>query len=122
MSIKRPTFRPYHQNQRLMLPPSLEDLIAADHSVWIVNDVINRINSEPLLKAYHIREGSNYHPLMLLKVLVYGYLTNIYVSRKLAKPAGKVFLLCGSALCKSPITIPSTALVGFDLNMPCALC
>ena len=85
MAVKHPTFRPYNQDQLLMLPPKLEDLIAADHSVRVVNDVINRINIEPLLKAYHIRGGSNYHPLMLLKVLVYGYVTNIYSSRKLAE-------------------------------------
>jgi transposase len=85
MAVKRPTFRPYHQNQLVMLPPSLDELISADHSVRVVNDVINRINLEPLLKAYHIRGGSNYHPLMLLKVLVYGYVTNIYSSRKLAE-------------------------------------
>lgn len=85
MAIKAPTFRPYHQGQLLALPPSLEDLIAPDHTVRIVNDVINRIHIEPLLKAYHIRGGSNYHPLMLLKVLVYGYVTNIYSSRKLAE-------------------------------------
>ncbi len=85
MALKQPTFRPYHQGQLLALPPSLDDLIAADHTVRIVNDVINRINVEPLLKAYHIRGGSNYHPLMLLKVLVYGYVTNIYSSRKLAE-------------------------------------
>jgi len=85
MAVKRPTFRPYHQNQLVMLPPSLDDLISANHSVRVVNDVINRINLEPLLKAYHIRGGSNYHPLLLLKVLVYGYVTNIYSSRKLAE-------------------------------------
>ena len=85
MAVKKPTFRPYHQEQLMVLPPSLDDLIAADHTVRIVNDVINRINVEPLLNAYHIRGGSNYHPLMLLKVLVYGYVTNIYSSRKLAE-------------------------------------
>jgi len=85
MALKQPTFRPYHQDQLLALPPSLEDLIGPDHSVRVVNDVINRINIEPLLKAYHIRGGSNYHPLLLLKILVYGYVTNIYSSRKLAE-------------------------------------
>ena len=85
MASKQPTFRPYNQDQLLVLPPSLDDLISTDHTVRIVNDVINRINIEPLLKAYHIKGGSNYHPLMLLKVLVYGYVTNIYSSRKLAE-------------------------------------
>lgn len=68
-----------------MLPPSLDDLLATDHSARIVNDVINRINIEPLFKAYHLRGGSNYHPLVLLKVLVYGYVCNVYSSRKLAE-------------------------------------
>jgi len=46
--------------------------------------VIDRLNLEPLLKAYHIRGSSSYHPQMLLKVLVYGYVTNTCSSRKLA--------------------------------------
>lgn len=85
MSANKPVFRPYHQNQLMALPPSFDELIPAGHTVRVVNDVINAINIEPLLKAYHVRGGSNYHPLLLLKVLVYGYVTNIYSSRKLAE-------------------------------------
>ncbi|SHM43646.1 IS1182 family transposase [Chryseobacterium polytrichastri] len=85
MAVRKPIFRPYHQDQLMALPPNLDDLIPADHTVRVVNDVINAINVEPLLKAYHVRGGSNYHPLLLLKVLVYGYVTNIYSSRKLAE-------------------------------------
>lgn len=85
MAVRKPVFRPYHQNQLMALPPSFDELIPADHTVRVVNDVINAINIEPLLKAYHVRGGSNYHPLLLLKVLVYGYVTNIYSSRKLAE-------------------------------------
>lgn len=85
MAAKKPVFRPYHQNQLMALPPSFDELIPADHTVRVVNDVINAINIEPLLRAYHVRGGSNYHPLLLLKVLVYGYVTNIYSSRKLAE-------------------------------------
>lgn len=83
MAVNYPAFKPYHQDQLLMLPPKLEELIPKQHPVRIVNDVINTINLEPLLEAYHIKGGSNYHPQMLLKVLVYGYVTNIYSSRKL---------------------------------------
>lgn len=85
MAVRRPIFRPYHQDQLMALPLNLDDLIPADHTVRIVNEVINAINVEPLLKAYHVRGGSNYHPLLLLKVLVYGYVTNIYSSCKLAE-------------------------------------
>src|SRR5476649_1514856 len=84
MALNRPVFKPYDQQQILAIPPTLEELIPASHPVRVVNEVINKLNIEPLLKAYHIRGSSSYHPLMLLKVLVYGYVTNIYSSRKLA--------------------------------------
>ena len=67
----------------MLLPPSLEELIEENHPVRVVNDVIDRINVEPLLKHYKPGGTSVYHPRMLLKVLVYGYLTNIYSSRKM---------------------------------------
>ncbi len=67
----------------MLLPPSLEELIEENHPVRVVNDVIDRINVEPLLKQYKPGGTSVYHPRMLLKVLVYGYLSNIYSSRKM---------------------------------------
>jgi transposase len=84
MAGKQPTFKPYNQHQILAIPPTLEELIPKEHPVRVVNEVINKLNIEPLLKAYHIKGSSSYHPQMLLKVLVYGYVTNIYSSRKLA--------------------------------------
>lgn len=83
MSRKQPTFKPYNQQQIMLLPPSLEDLIPKTHPVRIVNDVINKINLDPLNAAYKTRGSSSYHPQMLLKVLVYGYVSNVYSSRKL---------------------------------------
>jgi transposase len=78
-----PVFKSYLQNQPLLLPPSLEELIAVNHPVRVVNEVINQINIEPLLAAYSGGGCSSYHPLMLLKVVVYGYMSNVYSSRKL---------------------------------------
>jgi transposase len=76
-------FKDYAPNQVMMLPPSLEDLIDANHPVRLVNQVIDRINIDPLLKKFKGGGTSSYHPRMLLKVLVYGYLSNIYSSRRL---------------------------------------
>jgi len=78
-----PTFKPYQQAQLLMLPPSLDELIPAGHPVRVVNEVINKINLEHLLLAYKTKGTSSYHPQMLLKLLVYGYVSNVYSSRKL---------------------------------------
>ena len=71
-------FKSYAPNQRMLLPPSLDELIAKDHPVRIVNDVIDKINLTPLLQKYEGGGTSSYHPKMLLKVLVYAYVTNIY--------------------------------------------
>ena len=84
MAVRQPVFKPYDQQQLMAIPPTLEELIPKGHPVRIVNEIIDKIDVGPLLKAYHIKGSSSYHPQMLLKVLVYGYVTNIYSSRKLA--------------------------------------
>ena len=80
-----PVFKDYLQNQPLLLPPSLEELIAANHPVRVVNEVISQINLQPLLAAYRGGGCSSYHPLMLLKVVVYGYMNNSPYASKLIK-------------------------------------
>lgn len=84
MAVRQPVFKPYYQQQIMAIPPTLEELIPKAHPVRVVNEIINKLNIEPLLKAYHIKGSSSYHPQLLLKVLVYGYVTNTYSSRKLA--------------------------------------
>ncbi len=76
-------FKAYEQHQPLLLPPSLEELIPADHPVRIISAVLDKINLEGLLKTYKGGGTSAYHPRLLLKVLVYGYINNTYSSRKL---------------------------------------
>jgi len=83
MRTRKPSFKPYQQNQLMAFPPTFEELIPKDHVVRIVNQVIDQINLEPILRKYKGGGNSSYHPRMLLKVLVYGYLSNIYSSRKL---------------------------------------
>lgn len=67
----------------MLLPPSLEELIDKTHAVRVVNQVIDRIDLEPLLETYKGGGTSSYHPRMLLKVLVYAYLNNTYSSRRI---------------------------------------
>lgn len=76
-------FKNYDPKQMLLLPPSLEELIEANHPVRVVDQVIERINIEPLLAAYQGGGTSSYHPRMMLKVVVFAYLSNIYSSRKI---------------------------------------
>lgn len=76
-------FKPYANNQIMLLPPSLEELIDDNHPVRVVNQVIDRIDLEPLLKKFKGGGTSSYHPKMLLKVLVFSYLNNVYSSRRM---------------------------------------
>ncbi len=81
--VLRPVFKAYHQHQAMLLPPGLDELIAANHPVRVVDEVLSKINIEPLIRQYKTGGASNYHPGMLLKVLVYAYINNIYSSRKI---------------------------------------
>ena len=76
-------FKPYNPEQLSLLPPSLDELIPENHVVRVVRDVIDSINIDPILAKYKYRGASSFHPQMMLKIIVYGYLSNIYSSRKI---------------------------------------
>jgi transposase len=76
-------FKSNHQHQGMLLPPDLNDLIANNHPVRIVNDVLDKVDITMLLQQYKPGGTSSYHPRMLLKVLVYAYINNVYSSRKI---------------------------------------
>jgi len=80
---KRPVFKSYDQGQQMLFPPSLSEMIEAKHPVRIVNEVIGKINLEELYSQYQGGGASSYHPRMMLKVIIYAYLSNIYSSRKI---------------------------------------
>jgi transposase len=83
MKSSRIKFKPYHQNQLMVFPPTFDEMIEQGHPVRVVNKIIDEINLDPILRKYKGGGCTSYHPRMLLKVLVYGYLSNIYSSRKL---------------------------------------
>lgn len=76
-------FKSNHQHQAMLLPPDLNDLIATNHPVRIVNEVLDQVDISTLLQQYKPGGTSSYHPRMLLKVLVFAYINNVYSSRKI---------------------------------------
>lgn len=76
-------FKHYNQQQTILLPYSFDDLIPEKHPVRIVDQVVESINIQPLLKTYSKEGNPGYHPKMLLKVMLYAYMTNVYSSRKI---------------------------------------
>lgn len=81
--VLQPVFKACHQRQAMLLPPSLDELIAIHHPVRVVDEVLSKIDIQPLARQYKTGGASSYHPRMLLKVLVYAYINNIYSSRKI---------------------------------------
>lgn len=81
--MAKPVFKKYSQHQASLLPPSLDELIEAHHPVRVVSEVIDQIDLKPLYAKYKGGGTSSFHPRMLLKVMVYSYLSNIYSSRKM---------------------------------------
>ncbi len=78
-------FKQYNQQQNLLLPPSLEELINSNHLVRVVNAVVEGMDLTGLINLYDGGGTTAYHPRMLLKILLYGYSVKIYTGRKLAQ-------------------------------------
>ena len=80
------TFKPYNQGEQWLLPPSLDELVPENHFVRIVSKTVDELRIEDVFAKYTKGGGaSRYNPVMLLKVLVYCYMTGIYSSRQIAK-------------------------------------
>ena len=81
----RLTFKPYNMVQPALMPPTLDELVPKEHLVRVVNQTIEELNLDPLLKRYKGGGTSSFHPKMMLKVMVYAYSQKVYTSRKIAK-------------------------------------
>lgn len=80
---KELVFRKADQNQQMLFPPSLEDFIPANHPVRLVNKIIDNLNLDFLYTQYKGDGAPPYDPRMMLKILFFAYMQNIYSSRKI---------------------------------------
>lgn len=82
-------FRRYEPHQPLLLPPSLDEWLPADHLARFVGDTVDELDLGPFFKKYRNREDGRgrvaYHPRLMLKVLIYAYSAGIFSSRKIAQ-------------------------------------
>jgi len=77
------SFKDYNQKQMVLFPENLEEYIPENHQARTVNHIVDRLNITKLMKEYQGIGTSSYHPRMMLKVLIYAYLT-------ILRPAGKL--------------------------------
>ena len=85
-AVMAKTFRPYDPDQLLLMPPALADWVPEDHLARFVSDVVDTLDLAAIEESYDEERGyPPYHPRMMVKVLLYGYCTGVYSSRKIAR-------------------------------------
>lgn len=66
-----------------LLPPSVEDWLPKDHLARFVVDIVDQLDLSALTRQYRGTGSEAYHPAVLLALLVYGYATGVYSSRRI---------------------------------------
>jgi len=81
------TYRPYVPEQDLLLPPSLRAWLPEDHLAFFVSDLIDQLDLSAITTVYEDEDRGYppYHPVMLTKVLVYGYCVGVFSSRRMQR-------------------------------------
>jgi transposase len=79
------TFRPIDRGTAYLLPPSVEEWLPERHLARFVVETVEQLDLEEMTSAYRGSGSVAYHPAMLLSLLVYGYATGEYSSRKIER-------------------------------------
>jgi transposase len=81
------SYLPYEPRQQMLLPAALQDWLPEGHLAYFISDTVDGLD----LEAFHARYANGgprnqpFHPAMMVKVLVYGYATGVFSSRKIAR-------------------------------------
>jgi transposase len=83
-------FLPYEQEQMYLMPPSVQEWVREDSLARFVSEVVDELAAKGRLAGFYgqYREdgwgAAAYHPVMMVKVLLYAYSTGVASSRKIA--------------------------------------
>ena len=80
-------YRAYLPEQDLLLPPSLRQWLEEDHLVYFVSDVVDQLDLSAIHGVYQQEQRGQppYDPRLMTKLLVYGYCTGVFSSRRIHK-------------------------------------
>src|SRR5436190_2466835 len=78
-------FRQFDRATGFLLPPSLDEWLPERHLARFVVEVIDGLDLSAIVKSYRGSGSASYHPALLLGLLVYGYTTGVFSSRKLER-------------------------------------
>jgi len=78
-------FRTIDRETGYLLPPSVDEWLPEKHLARFVVEVIDGLDLRAMSGDYRGSGSASYHPRMLLGILVYGYATGVFSSRKLER-------------------------------------
>jgi len=78
-------FRELDRDTPYLLPPSLNEWLPERHLARFVVEVIDGLDLAAMVTSYRGTGSAGYHPSLLLGLLVYGYATGVFSSRKLER-------------------------------------
>src|SRR5258706_9218358 len=78
-------FRTIDRQTGFLLPPSVDEWLPEKHLARFVVEVIDGMDLRAMSGAYRGSGSASYHPRLLLGILVYGYATGVFSSRKLER-------------------------------------
>jgi transposase len=79
-------FRPYDPEQPFLMPASMREWLPAGHLAYFISDVVDHLDLSGIMSCYEGEKGyPPYHPVMMVKVVVYAYCVGVPSSRKIAK-------------------------------------
>ncbi len=78
-------FRPIDRDTGFLLPPSVDEWLPEKHLARFVVEVIDGLDLRAMSGSYRGSGSASYHPVLLLGILVYGYATGVFSSRKLER-------------------------------------
>lgn len=78
-------FIPVNRQQQYLLPPSVDEWLPDNHLARFIVEVIDQLDLSRLVGRYRGRGSAAHHPAVLLALLVYGYATGVFSSRKIER-------------------------------------
>src|ERR1700692_3575819 len=78
-------FRSIDRQTGFLLPPSVDEWLPEKHLARFIVEVIDGLDLRAMSGSYRGSGAASYHPRMLLGILVYGYATGVFSSRKLER-------------------------------------
>ena len=95
-------FKELPSTQLSIFPENILDRIPINHPVRLVNEVVDNLDISCITKKYQGGGASSYHPRMMLKVLFYSYLSNVYSCRKIEKALNENIYFMWISGCSTP--------------------